>query len=701
MLNPSYRYIGLDFETTGLDFDKDEPIQIGIVEIDHTWKVIKEFSSLLKPERDLNELKTIVGFITGLNVEGLANAPKPGDIIAEIQQFFWENTILIGHNIAFDEKFLQKFFPSCIYGGSLDTYPLAQTFLHYQSSYALEILIKSIWISSKPGEEENFHDALFDTQNAIKLFLFIIQKIYNLGDKYPVLNHYIAQEWFSLGKYIQTKNVDVPNTLNIPKLSKIQAANTQAQSNAKTIDIDSLENGKRYYVGNMNLKGFLERCIGNKNIILAFSNNQKLDIAKNLLNDMGIKNLGFLKDEQIIDYDKFSKFFHKSYFNDGEVNFILKYYSHYDQGYGIMDLNTKSDYQIYYSIKNKKVQTKYPIVLATHQGLFFGMQENDNIYKDHEIFFLDAERRYKSYNFFLSRPLDVYYVLNFIETLIYKQGLEAEYNQVETTENEKQLASFSSLFEIFIGQLFMESQVHFVGRSGNQVQVDPLVTNPNFQKTKILRDRIQENYLLLKDICQEDDFLALEKHITHMDHIFNTLMTIQTKASNNDYYFVYNETTKYSSRSEFMEIFTTNVYFFSNSDQKAQALVENEVRVPAIPTISISIYDRILNYILKQDDKKSFFIVSTRKEESKQIFDTLYKNKLHEEYLLLIENITWGMGKNIAKAKWVNKKIIIGWYAFLLSIYANKIPLDEIIIFNIRGSNEQSILDDIQRYAPK
>jgi len=80
MLNPSYRYIGLDFETTGLDFDKDEPIQIGIVEIDHTGKVIKEFSSLLKPERDLNELKTIVGFITGLNVEGLANAPKPADI---------------------------------------------------------------------------------------------------------------------------------------------------------------------------------------------------------------------------------------------------------------------------------------------------------------------------------------------------------------------------------------------------------------------------------------------------------------------------------------------------------------------------------------------------------------------------------------------------------------------------------------------
>ncbi|HCB52040.1 TPA: hypothetical protein DEP21_05780 [Patescibacteria group bacterium] len=34
MLNSDFRYIGLDFETTGLDPAKDEPIQIGIVEMD-------------------------------------------------------------------------------------------------------------------------------------------------------------------------------------------------------------------------------------------------------------------------------------------------------------------------------------------------------------------------------------------------------------------------------------------------------------------------------------------------------------------------------------------------------------------------------------------------------------------------------------------------------------------------------------------
>ena len=65
------------------------------------------------------------------------------------------------------------------------------------------------------------------------------------------------------------------------------------------------------------------------------------------------------------------------------------------------------------------------------------------------------------------------------------------------------------------------------------------------------------------------------------------------------------------------------------------------------------------DYIIKENTKDCFFIVSTRKEESKEIFNTLYKNDIHKEYALLIENVTGGVGKNIAKAKENKKKIII------------------------------------------
>lgn len=701
MLNPSYKYIGLDFETTGLDIEKDEPIQIGIVQIDHTGKIIKEFSSLLKPQRDLNELKTIVGFITGLNIEGLASAPTPAEIEPQIQEFFGENTVLIWHNIAFDEQFLQKFFPECTYTASIDTFPLAQTMLHYQSSYALEILMKHPAIAKANGEVENFHDALFDTQNAIRLFLFILEKIYRLAQNYPVLNYYINQANFTLYNYIdKPQAMKLPTITNIPKLNKLMPNHTQAQATTETINTDELEHGKRYYVGHLSLKRFLERCLGQKNIIIAFSNMQKLDIAKNILNEMWLKNLGFLKDEQVIDYDKFEKLMSKETHSTGEINFILKYYSHLDQGLGILDLNGKTDFQIYYSIKSNKNQTKYPIVLATHQGLFYHMQEGDSVYKDHEIFFMDAEWRYKSYNMFLSRGLDLYYILNFIETIIYKQEFEAERNHSPIDSNDS-IHTFANSFQIFIGQLFMESKNYFIKTSAEQVQADPLVTNTNFYKSKILWEHLKELFIEVKKICSVEDYKILEKHMDHMDHIFNTLMNIQKKATNNDYYFVYNEATKYTSWSEFMDIFTTNVYFFSNSDTQAPMIFPEEPKQATIPTIAIKLYDRILNYIRKPSDKKSYFIVSTRKEESKQMFDIFYKDGLHDEYSLLIENITGWVGKNIAKAKESEKKIIIWWYAFLLSVYASKIPLDEIIIFNIRGSNEQSILDDIQRYAPK
>jgi DNA polymerase III epsilon subunit-like protein len=88
MLNKQYRYIGLDFETTGLDFTKDEPIQIGIVELDHTGKIIGEFQSLIKPDKKTDELKHIVGFITGLSISDLENAPSREEVQPQIEKFF-------------------------------------------------------------------------------------------------------------------------------------------------------------------------------------------------------------------------------------------------------------------------------------------------------------------------------------------------------------------------------------------------------------------------------------------------------------------------------------------------------------------------------------------------------------------------------------------------------------------------------------
>jgi len=68
----------------------------------------------------------------------------------------------------------------------------------------------------------------------------------------------------------------------------------------------------------------------------------------------------------VINYEKFELLINKSKLSEEESLFLTKYYSHLMQGYGTMDLNNLNDHKIYYSIKDEKHQTRYPIVLATH-----------------------------------------------------------------------------------------------------------------------------------------------------------------------------------------------------------------------------------------------------------------------------------------------------------------------------------------------
>jgi hypothetical protein len=104
----------------------------------------------------------------------------------------------------------------------------------------------------------------------------------------------------------------------------------------------------------------------NKQIVFAFSSKSKLDIAKNILADLGIKNIGFVKEEQMFNHEKLSAFMNKGVFSENEVFFLLKYFSHAEQGLGILELNTKGDFEIYTALKDQRDVVNYPIVLATH-----------------------------------------------------------------------------------------------------------------------------------------------------------------------------------------------------------------------------------------------------------------------------------------------------------------------------------------------
>jgi hypothetical protein len=215
---------------------------------------------------------------------------------------------------------------------------LAQSTIHYAQSYALDVLVEKvkndktfsqIFKDSDHGEEKA-HDAFFDTKNSLKIFLYFVNYLYELLTSYPNLIHIILQtesirkEILELDTY---KNI-TKTTIQFPALERMSPSNTNMAKSSKGINTDDFENQKKYYIGDTNIKQLLSALAENKNVILAFQNIQKLDIAKTVLNDMGVKNIGFTKEEQTINQEAFQKFLNKGIFIQEEMFFVIKYISH-------------------------------------------------------------------------------------------------------------------------------------------------------------------------------------------------------------------------------------------------------------------------------------------------------------------------------------------------------------------------------------
>lgn len=93
-------FIALDLETTGLDFENDEIIEVAMAKF-KDGKIIETFDSLIKPKQELNEF---VSRLTGINKEDLVDAPvfkmKKDEMLS-----FIGNLPIVAHNSMFDEHF--------------------------------------------------------------------------------------------------------------------------------------------------------------------------------------------------------------------------------------------------------------------------------------------------------------------------------------------------------------------------------------------------------------------------------------------------------------------------------------------------------------------------------------------------------------------------------------------------------------------
>lgn len=168
-------FIALDLETTGLDFDKDEIIEIALVHF-IKGQINDSRSYLIKPSQ---ELRPFIQALTGISMEDIEQAQTFETLAKEIFDFIGNHPI-IAHNAQFDFKFLKKSFAAVDLDFSshpvFDSLTLSRIAYRHVANHRLETLVKYLNI-----ERSASHRALPDAQACGKLFYKAFNEIQNFS----------------------------------------------------------------------------------------------------------------------------------------------------------------------------------------------------------------------------------------------------------------------------------------------------------------------------------------------------------------------------------------------------------------------------------------------------------------------------------------------------------------------------------------
>ena len=196
------------------------------------------------------------------------------------------------------------------------------------------------------------------------------------------------------------------------------------------------------------------------------------------------------------------------------------------------------------------------------------------------------------------------------------------------------------------------------------VQHDPIREHGDFYQSNLLWKQVVEKKEGLKSILSEEKYSTIEKHIAHIQKVFDSVIQVFKKMyGNGEFYFTYGEAQKFTDWKEFLDIFKNKVVFFTNTNTQGIKLSEKEITttqsIKTVPPVVDKLVSYIVDEIKQSPENISYFIFSPKKDESKKIFEDLCKNDINKQATLLVENITGGIGKNIFKAKQTKNKIMI------------------------------------------
>lgn len=160
----------LDFETTGLDAEKNSIIQIAAVKY-RTFEKKEEFFTYINP---IENIPANVTRITGITNEHVEDAPYLGDKLFELVTFL-EGETIVAHNAPFDMKFLLEklhiYKMPFIEYRVIDTLSLARKFITTTQNHKLDTLKKFLKL-----DELKSHDTLHDCYVTAELYKYCYEE---------------------------------------------------------------------------------------------------------------------------------------------------------------------------------------------------------------------------------------------------------------------------------------------------------------------------------------------------------------------------------------------------------------------------------------------------------------------------------------------------------------------------------------------
>jgi DNA polymerase III subunit epsilon len=166
----------LDTETTGLNVNEGHRIvSIGATKIKNLKITNEILDELVNPERQISEPSIKIHHITQ---EQVKNKPVLKELDEKIYNFL-ENTVLVGHNLNFDIKFIIKSAPYTTIAHrvknivTIDTIYLAAGIYPHLKSYELSFLCENLKIQTK---DQTRHSAIGDSVITARLFLHLLEE---------------------------------------------------------------------------------------------------------------------------------------------------------------------------------------------------------------------------------------------------------------------------------------------------------------------------------------------------------------------------------------------------------------------------------------------------------------------------------------------------------------------------------------------